>query len=151
MKSYWPGGDGHWTTAPKYPRLILIVDNIAPLDWAHWRRSRDKAIDWWLACKADIRLSVTHSKEAFSPGTITFYENEDTGPYGWYDPEGRYGYVSMARGDQDAPTVAHEIGHALGFGHTGIKDSIMSQWNIWTRDGVGKVDARGLRRYYGGK
>jgi len=144
MRSYWPGGSGHWATAPKYPRLILIRDEIAPLGWAHWQFSRDKAIGMWMDCKADIRLSVAQP-EKFAPGTITFYAG-DEGPYGWYYEEGGgYGYVSMSKGDQDALTIAHELGHALGFGHTG-GSSVM---NTLATNPINKSDCRGLRCYYG--
>ena len=148
MKSYWPGGDGRWATSPKYDRLIPIVDEIDPLGWSHWQRSRDKAMRWWTECHADIRLALSGTPAKFTPGSITFYAGDD-GPYGWYNEDGGYGYVSLSKGDQDAPSIAHELGHALGFGHTGINSSIMSQWNTWTSDGVGKLDCRGLRRYYG--
>jgi hypothetical protein len=148
--SYWPGQDGHWARSPKYDRLILIADNIAPLGWNNWQRNRDKAIRWWMDCGADIRLQLSQSREALVPGTITFAAG-DEGPYGWYDENGGYGYVSLSKGDQDVPSVAHELGHALGFGHTGSPRSIMSQWNTWTRKGVGTSDCRGLRHYYGKK
>jgi hypothetical protein len=138
---YWPGGDGRWSTEPVYPPRVVVIDTIGGNAW--YRSNRDEALMQWNRCGADIRL-VVGDAEPFSPGTITIFLDEPGGQepaYGWY-LDG-YGFVALGGGwTRTTHVIAHELGHALGFGHTS-RDSVMSD----TRD-VQPIDCEGLRSYY---
>ena len=146
---YWPGGSGHWSASPEYPLYVSVIDDTGFGDY--FTENLNVAAKWWNACEAGVILKPTTSRfaEPWSVGTITATRNTDMGPYGGWDPTKRHGYISFARGDGDKGTIAHELGHALGFGHAGSRRSIMGQWDIWRRRGVGRNDKRGLRNYYG--
>lgn len=133
--SYWPGGDGRFAAEPTYDHRIYVVDTLGVRDLLAARE--------WNACGADIRLVRGPQRMAEQPGTITILKGEegDWPRGGWI---GDHGVVLLPTGrwERSLPVIRHELGHALGFGHTG-RHSIMGP-----AIHVQPIDCRGLRRYY---
>ena len=135
MMNWWPGGSEQYASAPHYPgRTIIVV----------WQLVRGKknckmAMAKWNACGANVKL-VFGSAPAFSPGTITVY-TDNAGPYG--DTAGDHGFLGIA-GGRTVEIFAHELGHALGFGHApNGTPSVMDQAGAPM-----PLDCQGLRNYY---
>lgn len=133
--SYWPGGDGRFATEPTYDHRIYVVDTLGVRD--------GEAAREWNDC-GPVRLVRGPQSMAEQPNTITILPGEE-GDYprgGW---AGDHGIVLLPTGswERSIPVIRHELGHALGFGHTG-KWSIMGGSNH-----VQPIDCKGLRRYYG--
>lgn len=134
---YWPGPPRTSTdNSPDYPHRIKVIDTLGVRD----RRAR---IDW-NHCGADIRLVHGRLGMAEQPGTITILKGEvgDWPRGGWVVDHGVL-LLPPGRWERSIPVIRHEMGHALGFGHT-RRDSIMGP-----RNRIQPVDCRGLRRYYG--
>lgn len=140
LAPWWPGGSSRWSSAPDYPERITVVDQVA--GGPAWRHDRDRAIDRWNRCGADVRL-VAGAGEAFEPGTVTLFVDDDDrgqdGPYGGFHDG--YGFAALYRWAWSR-LIEHELGHALGFGHGGT--GAMSP-----AAHVNAGDCRGLRSYYG--
>lgn len=133
---YWPGEPSTATdAAPEYPRRIKVIDTLGVRD--------RKAFPEWNHCGARVRLVKGRQRLAEQPGTITILKGEvgDWPRGGWIKDHGVL-LLPPGRWERSVPVIRHELGHALGFGHT-RRRSIMGPSNH-----VQPVDCRGLRRYY---
>ena len=135
---YWPGGDGRYASSPIYEHRIVVIDSLGGSDW--YDRNLREAIAEWNRCGADVHL-VEGDRPDFTPQTITVVESEDGGAYGGWSVD--HGVVflgdSWTRSDS---VIAHELGHALGFGHN-QRTSVMGNGGR-----VQPIDCQGLRSYY---
>jgi hypothetical protein len=132
--SYWPGGDGQYASSPTYDRRVPVIDTLGVRDRA--------AVREWNRCGA-VRLVRGGDLEPYTPGAITIVAGEtgDLPRGGW---AGTYGIVLLPPGswERSLPVIRHELGHALGFGHT-------KRWSIMGGSShVRALDCEGLRSYY---
>jgi hypothetical protein len=133
--AYWPGGDGRFSSAPTYGHRIPVIDTIGVRDRA--------AVREWNRC-GSVRLVRGGGRAPYAPGTITITTGEkgDWPRGGWFED---HGVLLLPPGswERSIPVIRHELGHALGFGHT-------SRWSIMgDSNHVQPIDCQGLRRYYG--
>lgn len=145
---WWPGGSFaepvHYTSD-----RIKVVDAVHGNAW--YQHNLTKAIREWNNCEAGVRLTYSQSEtDEFAPNTITVFLDEPGGqdpPYGGFF--GGHGLVALAGGwTRSRAIIAHELGHALGFGHApnpslGVPLSIM-----FSAQHVQPIDCQGLRNYY---
>ena len=141
---YWPGAPSTATDAAPhfYERRIPVVNDFAPLP------NLDEALAEWNHCHADVRLVHDNGVQPYTRGSITITHSEDGAAYGGV-ADG-YGVVFLGDGWTRAQAViAHEVGHALGFGHA--KDQLLGGFTSVMAGGnhVSAKDCEGLRRYYG--
>lgn len=132
---YWPGAPATGTdSAPVYPHTIYVIDTIGVRD--------GQAIKQWNAC-GSVRLVRGPLSMAESTGTITIVDGLDDLPRGGWT--GDHGMIFLPSGawQRSVATIRHELGHALGFGHTRIFSIMNPAYN-----NVQPVDCEGLRRYY---
>ncbi len=133
---YWPGApDTATDAAPVYAHRIPVIDTIGVKE--------REAIREWNAC-GSVQMYAAPLAVPYSPGSITITTG-DVGDWprgGW---SGTYGVLFLPPGawERSIPVMRHELGHALGFGHTKVW-SIMGGSNH-----VQPIDCQGLRRYYG--
>jgi hypothetical protein len=139
MMPWWPGGRQRWSTRPDYRWRIPVIDEFPGGD--RWRHNRNVAIREWNGCGAKMWIDV-QAGEAYQTKAITLYRDQK-GPFGWWLEDEQYGFAAFARNDIGIPTIEHELGHALGFGHGG--SGVMGAGE----SRVTPVDCRGLRHYYG--
>lgn len=135
LPPYWPGAPGTPTDAdPTYDRRIPVVDTIGVQD--------AKAVREWNSCSAGVQLVRGVQALAEQTDTITILPGIDELPRGGWT--GDHGVLLLPGGawERSVPVIRHELGHALGFGHT----------NLWSIMGgsshVQPRDCRGLRSYY---
>lgn len=132
---YWPGGTGRYSAEPTYPAIIYVIDTIGVAD--------GRALPEWNACGASVRLLRGPLSLAETPGTITILPGIDELPRGgWIGDHGAL-FLPVGAWERSVPTIRHELGHALGFGHT-ARHSIMGGANH-----VQPIDCQGLVDYYG--
>lgn len=138
---YWPGGTSRWSTEPVYQPQVPVISEFRGTD--RYRRSLAEARREWSDC-GPLRL-VASDETPFTPGTITIVRGDETGiARGAWVTEGGYGVVFLPpeRWARGVRVIEHEMGHALGFGHT-KRDSVMG-----AAANVTSLDCQGLRAYY---
>lgn len=137
---WWPGGS-RGIDGTKYPDRVAVINTLGGSSW--YRENLRGAVAEWNRCDSRLHLVVDGDGRpaAYAPGTITVTRSDDGGAYGGWG--GDHGVVFVGDGWTRTQTVlAHEVGHALGFGHGGT--GIMGGGNVVTA-----VDCEGLRHYYG--
>jgi len=139
--AWWPGGDRGFEPVYPHPQHIIVVDTVDGNDW--YRDNLHEALHQWNDC-GPVHLELGDA-DPFASGTITLFVDVDgkgqDGPYGGWN--GTAGIIALAGGwTRSREVIAHEMGHALGFGHTNM-DSIMGDGT-----GVQPIDCEGLRSYY---
>ena len=131
---YWPGGSNKFSAEPTYPHSIPVIDTLGV--------QVGKAIKEWNAC-GSVQLHKGPQSLAETPGTITILDGLDELPRGGWT--GDHGVLFLPAGSwtRSIPVIRHELGHALGFGHTKL-------WRIMGGSNhVQRRDCNGLVRYYG--
>ncbi len=136
LMPYWPGApDTATDAAPTYGYRIYVIDTLGVKEGPAMRE--------WNACGV-VRLVKGPLSLAETTNTITILPGEkgDWPRGGW---TGDHGVLLLPTGswERSIPVIRHEMGHALGFGHTKVW-SIMGGSNH-----VQPIDCQGLRRYYG--
>lgn len=140
--AWWPGGGSRYSSEPVYNNRIPVINTVKGNAWYH--ANLRAALEEWNQCHADVHLELT-KMPAYSPGTITIFVDPPGGQepaYGGWS--GTYGIVAVGGGwTRTRDVLAHELGHALGFGHTKTF-SVMGSANS-----VQPIDCQGLIAYYG--
>lgn len=133
---YWPGHpDTATDSAPVYAHRILVIDTLGVKDQV--------AVREWNRCHSVHLVSTRDTTLAETPGTITIVDGLDELPRGGWT--GDHGMVFLPGGSwtRSVSTIRHELGHALGFGHTHV-------WSIMgASNHVQPIDCEGLQDYYG--
>lgn len=132
---YWPGAPSTLTdSAPVYGQAIQVIDTLGVKDI--------KAVREWNAC-GSVQLMRGPLSLAESPGTITILPGLDEWPRGGWAGDHGVVYLPLGAWERSLGTIRHEVGHALGFGHT-------KRWSsMGGSNHVQPVDCEGLVDYYG--
>lgn len=131
---YWPGApDTPTDSAPTYAHRIYVVDTLGVQDASAMRE--------WNAC-GPVRLVRGPLELAETTGTITILPGIDELPRGGWT--GDHGVVLLPPGswERSIPVIRHELGHALGFGHTQRRSVMGGSGHVQP------IDCRGLRSFY---
>jgi len=134
--AYWPGApDTATDNRPVYEHRIPVIDTLGVKD--EW------AIQEWNAC-GSVQMYPS-SGVPFSPGSITItgaWQDSQWPRGGWFEDHGVV-FLPTGSWERSVPVMRHEIGHALGFGHT-------HRWSIMGGSNhVQPIDCQGLVEYYG--
>ncbi len=132
--AWWPCG----TRGPEvsYPsHRIPVIDSAEGSVW--YRENLRAAMRQWTRC-GGVRLVATSTVEPFAPGTITVAVDPSGPVGGFYDGHGIV-YVNDPW-TRTGEVLAHELGHALGFGHTNSNRSIMGSGHT-----VSALDCKGVQ------
>ena len=140
---WWPGGSRS-VEGTHYPDRVEVVNLIDGNLW--YQKNLDEAIQEWNRCGSRLHLFVGQDHDAYERGSITIFLDPPGGQepaYGGWN--GTAGIVGLGGGwTRTREVIAHELGHALGFGHAPITaDTIM-----YGSAHVTATDCAGLRNYY---
>lgn len=143
----------HWSQ-----RTLVVSDRTGD---AGWQQSTRRAVATWNAVGADLRLTWVEGGVGCGAEGATIPVCRDTLPAGWKGAAAMYdaadGHLGGARirvnaqrrfTEAERDTIAcHELGHALGLGHSGSAASCLTQGSRSTRPD--SQDANSLRASYG--
>lgn len=142
----------HWAK-----RSLVVSDRTGD---AGWQQATRRAVDTWNAVGADVRLTWAEGGVGCEPEGSTIPVCRDRLPAGWRGaaavfsaPDGHLGGARV-RFDgtrnftqaQKDNLACHEIGHALGLGHSGSKASCLTQGSVKATPDA--ADAGSLRASY---